>query len=130
MFIDYNQRREIVLILQYVENVNYNNPTLMNALEGECLCLREIYKCKQIACSVVVACFVNPLLFILPLLLLVYFFDHVNKPIIFVFGTFYHFKNTISIFVTIFMQFDLLFFRILDALVILYHGKQDYALLI
>ena len=117
--------------------------SLMNTLEGEYLCLREIpinvnkllavlllhvlfnectwrgislpsrnpYKCKQIACSFIVACFVYMLFFILHLLLFVYFFilfyfclfiDHVNKPIILVFAAcVYHFKNTISIFVTI-----------------------------
>ena len=62
--------------------------------------LRNLYKCKQVACSVVVACCDCPLFFILVLLLLVYFFitlfiqmlllyfdlfvDYVNKPIIFV----------------------------------------------
>ena len=77
-------------------------------------------KCKQVAYSVVVAClFVYPLLLYCTLLLLVYFFihffilmlllyfclfvGHLNKYIIFVFGTFFHhFKNTISIYVTIF----------------------------
>ena len=84
---------------------------------------RNLYQYKQVACSVVVACYIYPLFFILyycTLLLLVYFFmpfyffilmlllyfclivDLVNKPIIFVFGAFvYHFKKTISIFVTI-----------------------------
>ena len=70
--------------------------------------------------SVVVVCFVCPLFFMLyfvvayllrnspffVIMLLLYFFlllKHVNKPIIFVFGA--HFKNTISIFVTIYYIF-------------------------
>ena len=93
--------------------------------------LHNLYKCKQVGCSVVVACFIYQLFFILHcvvaclllnprmLLLLVYFFipffytdvvaifclfvDHVNKFFhYFCFGAFvYHFKNSISIFVTI-----------------------------
>ena len=90
--------------------------SLMNALEGECLS-RNLCKCKQVARSVIVlAClFVYPLFYtalccclftsFFILLLLVYFclfVDHVNRPTIFVFDAFvYHFKNTISIFVTL-----------------------------
>ena len=76
-------------------------------------------------CRVVVAClFVYPLfytalcccLFLCPLIFLYWccwyifclFINHVNKPIIFVFGTFvYHFKNTISIFATILLYIHL-----------------------
>ena len=111
--------------------------SLINALGGEGFSLHKIsikISCKQVACSVVVACFVYPLFFILyfvvacllfnsPFLywccscsftylspffvlkLFLYFcllIDHVNKPIIFVFGDFgYNIKKTISIFVTI-----------------------------
>ena len=66
--------------------------------------MRNLYKCKQVACSAVVAvvCFVYPLFFIrhfvvvclrliIILMLLPYFclfVNHVNKPIIVVFGAF------------------------------------------
>ena len=97
---------------------------------------RNLYNCKQVACSIVVTSFVlfrhflyrTSLLlvyFLIPLfytdvvvvclllyalfisiMLLLYFclfVDHVKKPIIFSFGTFvYYFKNTISIFVTLY----------------------------
>ena len=101
---------------------------LMNAHAWECL--REIsinvsklfimYFVYVRPCRVAVAClFVYPLFLYCTLLLLVYFFislfffctdvvaiflfiRYVNKYTIFVFGAFvYHFKNTISIFVTI-----------------------------
>ena len=80
---------------------------------------RNFYICKQVTCSDVVSCLlVYPLFLYCTLLLPVYFFipffipllllyfclfsDHVNKPIIFVFGAFvYNFKKTISSFVTI-----------------------------
>ena len=59
---------------------------------------QSLYKCKQVACSVVVAC----------LLAYTFFYIDVNKSIIFVFGAFvYHFKNTISILVTILEQYSL-----------------------
>ena len=79
----------------------------------------NLYKCKQMAWNVVVAClFVYPLLYTalccrlftstslfytdIVAIFFVFFADHVNKPIIFVFEAFiYHFKNTISILVTI-----------------------------
>ena len=61
----------------------------------------------------------NYIFFILTLLLYFYLFvNHVNKPIVFVFGAFvYHFKNSISIFVTIFFSNKLFAkknFRIFD----------------
>ena len=74
---------------------------------------KHLYKCKQVACSVIVAClFVSPffvvLQFVVACLLLNLFFilmllpyfclfvDHVNKSIIFAFGAFvYHFCNNI-----------------------------------
>ena len=80
--------------------------------------LPNLYKCKQVACSVVVVCF-YPFSLYCTLLLVVYFLislflywcccyifclciNYVNKPIIFVFWAFgYHFKNTISIFLAI-----------------------------
>ena len=67
------------------------------------LTLRNLFKCKQVACSVVVTCFVYPLSFLYcTLLSLVYFFIYY----IFVFGAFvYHFKKTIFIFVTKFNIF-------------------------
>ena len=96
---------------------------LMNAFKGECLCLCEtpinINKlfivmfvfCLRCPCSVVVVrLLVDPLFLHCTLLLPVYFFirffilmlllyfclfvNHVNKPIIFVFGALvYHFNN-------------------------------------
>ena len=76
---------------------------------------RNLYKCKQVACNVIVTClFVYPLFLYCTLLLLVYFFfpyfvlilllyfcllvSHGNTLFIIVFV--YHFKNNISIFVT------------------------------
>ena len=91
--------------------------TLMNALEGGCLCLREI----SINVNKLLTVLLLPVYCLIPFFvlmqLLVYFFiaffilmllqyfcllvDHVNQPI-FVFGaSVYHIKNTISIFVTI-----------------------------
>ena len=68
---------------------------------------RNLFKCKQVwwwvgvACLLVICCFM--------LILLMYFclfIDHVNKPVISVFGTsVYRFKNTISIFVTILISY-------------------------
>ena len=79
--------------------------SLMNAFEGE-IFSRNLYKCKQVAYSVVVAYLLLYLLFILMCLL--YFcilINYVNLPIIFVFGAFiYHFKDTISIVITIRIQ--------------------------
>ena len=75
----------------------------LNALEGECFCLREILinANKQVACSVVV---VYCTLLLAVYFLINLFISNVNKTIIFVFEDFvYHSKNTISIFVTIFM---------------------------
>ena len=48
-------------VLPFISQLN----SLMIALGAECLCLpRNIYKCKQVACSVVVACLqLNPLFF-------------------------------------------------------------------
>ena len=94
---------------------------LMNALEGVCLCLRDIsinvnklfivvfVFCLCCPYSVVVACLLHYSFFILILLL---YLCYVSKTIIFIFATFvYHFKNTISILVTIEMlivhQFEL-----------------------
>ena len=64
------------------------------------LASRNPYKCTQVACSVIVAC-----LFLNFLLIYIYLFiDYIIRPIIFVFIAFiYHFRNTISIFLTIFM---------------------------
>ena len=90
----------------------------MNALEGECLCLRERSinvnnLLEVLLLAVLFICY----FFMLILLLLVYFFitlffilmlllyfclfvDQVNKRFIFLFGAFvYHFKNIIFIFV-------------------------------
>ena len=85
---------------------------------GMSLPSRNLYKCKQVACSVVVVCCVYPLFFytalccclftsltpfVFILMLLLYFglfVDHVTKPIILVFEAFsYHLKNAISILV-------------------------------
>ena len=95
----------------------------MNALVWACLCeisinvnqLFIVYYVYVFPCRFVVACsFVYPLFytalcccllisFTEKLLLYFYLFiNHVNKPIISVFEAFvYHFKNTISIFVTL-----------------------------
>ena len=69
---------------------------------------RNPQKCKQVACSVVVACFVYPLFFFTVLCcclftsLSPFIFLYWCCCYIFVFGAFvYHFKNTISIFITI-----------------------------
>ena len=85
--------------------------SLMNTLEGEYLCLREI----PINVNKLLAVLLLHVLFICyflycTLLLFVYFFilfyfclfiDHINKLIIIVFAAcVYHFKNTISIFIT------------------------------
>ena len=82
---------------------------------------RNLYKCKQVACSVVVACFypffytalcyclftsLSPFFYTDVVAIFLIFINHVNKPNIFVFAFLflfvYHFKNTISIFVTIY----------------------------
>ena len=69
---------------------------------------RNLYKCKQVTCSVVVACLLDNPHFVVAFLIfyinIVHFFvNHVHKSIIFVFeGFIYNFKNTISIFVTTF----------------------------
>ena len=90
--------------------------SLMNALVWECF--REIsinvnklfimYFVYIRPCRIVVAClFLCPLSFGIKTLLLYFclFVNHVNKPIIFVFTAFvYYFKNTISIFVTVWMH--------------------------
>ena len=105
---------------------------LVNALGGEYLCLRKIsINVNKLfivifvfyllcPCSVVVACLLVYPIFLYTdvvvdcfllysffiLMLLLYFclfIDHVNKPIMFVFGAFLcHFNNTIFIFVTIY----------------------------
>ena len=64
---------------------------------------RNLYKCKQVTCNVVVACLLLNRLFTQMLLLYSGLFaDHVNKPIILIFKAFvYHFKNIIPILVTI-----------------------------
>ena len=86
---------------------------------------RNLYKCKQAAGIIVIACF-YPVFLYCTFLLVVYFLtsfyffililllyfclliNHVNKPIIFVFRAFvHHFKNTISIFLTIFKPLTL-----------------------
>ena len=72
---------------------------------------RILYKCKQVACSVVIACLLVYTLFyylllnksaffiLTELLYFCVFVDHVIKPI---FGVFvYHFENTISIVVAV-----------------------------
>ena len=70
---------------------------------------RNLYKCKQVTCSVVVACLLVYSLFILMLLLYFCFLRFIFicwscNPVIFVFGNFvYHFNNTISIFVRIYI---------------------------
>ena len=97
--------------------------SLMNALEAECFCLREIsinvnkflvvllfyiFISFFILHFVVGFLLLNHHFFVLMLLLHICFFiNHVNKSIIFVFVAFvYHFKNTISIFVRILCEFS------------------------
>ena len=92
--------------------------SLMNVLEGECFCLCEISINVDKLLAVlflyvfihyfilhfVVGCLLLNLSFFILMLLLYFclFINHVSKFIIFVFGAFvYHFKNTISIFITI-----------------------------
>ena len=74
----------------------------------QCLCLLEI----SINVNKLIAVLLLPVYFLIPffiLMLLPYFclfVDHVNKPIIFVFGIFvYHFKNITFMFVTIYSEF-------------------------
>ena len=75
-------------------------------LKENTLCLREI----SINVNKLLALMLLPVLliryfFILHFVVACLFVKHVNEPIIFVFGTFvYHFKNTISIFVTIYWR--------------------------
>ena len=88
--------------------------SLLDALEGECLC-------KQVVCSVVINCFVYPVFFILYFVvawLLLYPVFYTNAVAIFLFirwsckqayyfcfkAFLYHFKNTISIFVKIYCR--------------------------
>ena len=52
---------------------------------------RNLYKCKQVACSVVVACLLLKPFFILMLLLYFSLFIDVNKPLIFGFKSFLSF---------------------------------------
>ena len=97
----------------------------------------NLYKDKQVACSVIVVCFYRFLY--CTLLLVVYFLIlsfftlmllryfclfiyHVNKLIIFVFVAFvYHFKNTISIFVTV--LFHSIFVHLLFEYMVSYLGN-------
>ena len=94
--------------------------SLMKALEGECLQFHEIsiilnkllaglllpvYLFIRFFYTAPCYCLFTSLSPFFILMLLLYFclfVDHINKPIIFAFEAFvYHFKNTISIFVTI-----------------------------
>ena len=82
--------------------------SLMNALEEECFCLREItinvHKLLAVLLLYVFVYFFILDFFVGCLLLNIPFYTHLNIPIIFVFLSFvYYFKNTISIFVTIFL---------------------------
>ena len=84
---------------------------------------RNLYKCKQAAGIVVVACF-NSFFWCSTLLLVVY---HVNKLIIFVFAAFvYHFQNTISIFVTILSAANLLLIRTVFSLAVFCQCSARY----
>ena len=99
--------------------------SLMCALEEEYICLREISinVNKLLAVLLLPVLFIryytalccclfaslSPFIFFFILMLLYFclFVDHVNKPINFVFGAFfYNFKNTISIFVTVYYCSD------------------------
>ena len=93
--------------------------SLMNALEGECFCLREIpINVPKLLAVLLLPVYLfvrffilhfvgayllfNPLFLMMLLLYFYLFLDHVNKPTIIVIGAFvFYFKNTISIFVTI-----------------------------
>ena len=77
--------------------------------------LLPVYLFIRFLYTVLCCCLFTSLSPVFKLMLLLYFcllVDHVNKPISFVFGTFvYHFKNTVSIFVTLFIQFQYLGLR-------------------